>query len=257
MLHAALALVAVWLPLRAPPPPPLERLVELELVRLPPPAAAPAASAAGVVAPPGVKAASLERRRAREALLAATSGSKGLLALLGASASAPIDGAFLTSPLAGAGAADAFVGLGHGAGGGLDAVGAGGGVIGRGGGSAGLGAGQAGLGELRAGGGEGRLASVGSLADPAPAEILRRLRARAAGCYPRALARLRTEGTAVVKFCVDEAGAVTGPSLATPSGASALDEAALGCVVGGVGSLPVPREGARCLRVPIRFRAAP
>ena len=58
-----------------------------------------------------------------------------------------------------------------------------------------------------------------------------------------------------MKFCVDEAGAVRELALVTGSGVSALDAAALSCVVGGAGALPVPREGGRCLRVPIRFRA--
>lgn len=250
MLHAGLALVALWLPLRAAPPAKAERLVALELVRLPPPVVAKGPDAslglAPPAAPPRLASRPGARARSREAIVAAGLGSSGLLALLGASTAAPLDGAFLSGPLVGAGASDALVGVGH-----ATSSGTGGGA------TAELG-GLGGGGELRGRGtGEGRIGTLSGAADPAPAEILRRLRARAAACYPRSLARLRTEGTVVVKFCVDEAGAVTGPSVLSPSGAGALDDAALSCVVGGVGPLPVPREGGRCLRVPIRFRAAP
>lgn len=90
----------------------------------------------------------------------------------------------------------------------------------------------------------------GTGAGSAHGAILAGLRARTAGCYPRAAVRRSVEGVARVSFCVDRDGDPEGLRLVASSGSRLLDEAALVCVVRG--AAPLPGAGA-CVQVPIDF----
>jgi TonB family protein len=80
--------------------------------------------------------------------------------------------------------------------------------------------------------------------------ILARLRARTAGCYPRAAVRRAVEGVTHVSFCVASDGAPADLRLVASSGSTVLDDAAVDCVVRG--AAPLPGAGA-CVQVPIDF----
>ncbi len=101
------------------------------------------------------------------------------------------------------------------------------------------GAGKEGAGSGAAGGG-----------DAALAEISRKLAESAARCYPRQARRLRAEGTARIRFCIDERGEPKEAQVVESSGIALLDEAALGCVLSGAAPLPRVPD---CLAVPVNF----
>jgi TonB family protein len=97
--------------------------------------------------------------------------------------------------------------------------------------------------------------TLGSGTSPAGAEdvlaaIQARLARAAAGCYPRAAARLGLVGTSVVRFCVARGGEPSGAELIKSSGQALLDDAATGCVLRAAAPLP---ETTRCLVVPVEF----
>lgn len=99
-------------------------------------------------------------------------------------------------------------------------------------------------------GSAGRVGS-GTAAGSVHGAILARLRARTAGCYPRAAVRRSVEGVARVAFCVGDGGDPEGLRLVASSGSRLLDDAAIDCVVRG--AIPLPGAGA-CVRVPVDFR---
>jgi TonB family protein len=114
-------------------------------------------------------------------------------------------------------------------------------------------------GEALAGGGSGPGTGRGDGAPaggPGPgggsphAAILARLRARTAGCYPRAALRRSVEGVADVSFCVSADGSPADLRLLASTGSALLDDAAVSCVVRG--AAPLPGAGA-CVQVPIDF----
>jgi protein TonB len=93
--------------------------------------------------------------------------------------------------------------------------------------------------------------AVGASDGDGMAEIARRLRSVAAGCYPYSAVRANLEGTTMLRFCIGEKGEAQDAQVLRSSGFAVLDNAAMTCIL--PSAAPFPKNSRKCVTVPVRF----